>query len=117
MAQQISLFSKRCLLKTGIGPATVVMENGKISAVFPEQRKEIEGLRGSLRTVEMELNDSRRGFDARVKRLIGEPSSGEMTAAGDGSPAKVSLLSLVLVEMKSKDNSTTKQDALSGCGP
>ncbi len=41
MAQQISLFSKRCILPSGTTAATVVMENGKISAVFPAQKKTI----------------------------------------------------------------------------
>ena len=35
-----------------------------------EQRRDLAGLRGSVRTMEMELTDSRRSFDERVRRLI-----------------------------------------------
>ncbi len=41
MAQQTSLFSERCVLSSGIRAATVVIENGKIAAVFPRQKKVI----------------------------------------------------------------------------
>ena len=58
-----------------------------------DQQLEMEGIRGSLRTLEMELNDNRRSFDMRVKRLInsssatndvGRPAAASSTAQDSG---------------------------------
>ena len=65
------------------GVLTAVENN---TARIVAQGKEVEGIRSSLRTLEMEANDERRSFDARVRRLINEsanaPGTNPLNPAG-----------------------------------
>ena len=46
------------------------------TARLERQEKEIEGMRGTIRTLEMEMNDNRRSFDARVKKMVAKATAG-----------------------------------------
>ena len=71
--------------KDQLNGVLVAVENH--SAKLNAQGKELEGVRSSIRTLEMESNNNRRSFDSRVRRLIQESMGGQAS----GSPAGASL--------------------------
>ena len=65
---------KKLATREQVENITRLSEQNKSS--IEAQRKEIEGIHGSLRTLEMDSNDMRRSFDARVRRIIADNDQG-----------------------------------------
>lgn len=57
-------------------------QSEKNAKELAEQRKDLAGIHGSLRSLEMQMNDSRRGFDTRVRRIV---TASRSTDAGSSS--------------------------------
>ena len=75
------------------------------NTLLASQQREIEGLRGSLRALESEMNDHRRGFDQRVKRLIQVSSAPAGASAGTAGVA-------LTAEEERKNQKSTLEEAL-----